>query len=155
MAEPRVSICTVTGSPLRPMAGSIGSWLDVGLEVLLLLPAADVEPLAEIALPVEQSDADERNVQVRRALDVIAGEHAEAAGIDRHRLVQAELGREIATGRGRSTPACVAPHVAVGREVFALTAIGVVDPAVQRELAGAADGARRAASPTAAKSDCA
>ncbi len=27
MAEPRVSICTVMSSPLRPMAGSIGSWL--------------------------------------------------------------------------------------------------------------------------------
>ena len=71
-----------------------------------------VEALAEISLAVKQADADQRNVQVRGALDVIAGQHAQAAGIDRQRLVQAELGREIShrtrpqTRRHGALPRC-------------------------------------------------
>ena len=54
-----------------------------------------VEPLAEVALVVVQADADERNAEIRCALDVVAGENAEAARVDRQRFVQPELGREI------------------------------------------------------------
>ena len=86
-----------------------------------MLPAVDVEPLPEIALVVVEADADERDAEVGRALDVVAGQDAEAAGVDRQRLVQAELGREVghrprpehagvarAPGvrRRRGTPAC-------------------------------------------------
>ena len=47
-------------------------------EALLLL-AVGVEPLAEVALGVEQADRDERHAEVGRRLEVVAGEDAEAA----------------------------------------------------------------------------
>ena len=69
----------------------------VGVEVgvALLLPALDVERLAEVAVLVEEPDADERDAEVGRRLQVVAGEHAEAAGVLRQRLGDAELGREV------------------------------------------------------------
>ena len=45
---------------------------------------------------------------------------------------------KYATGRGRRTPACVAPQVRSACEIFPLAAIGVVDAAVQHQFAGAA-----------------
>ncbi len=39
---------------------------------------------------------------------MVAGEHAEASGVDRQRLVQPELGREI--GHARVRPGVDAPH---------------------------------------------
>ena len=68
---------------------------EVYLRVVLLLPAGGVEPLPEIALAIEQADADERDAQVGGALDVVAGQHAEAARVDRQRLVDAELRGEV------------------------------------------------------------
>ena len=53
--------------------------------------AATVEPLLEVALPVEQADPDERHAQVGRRLEVVPGEDAEPAGVDRERLAQPEL----------------------------------------------------------------
>ena len=90
----RVSIVTVTGTPL--LRGRLnGQQAAVDVQVVLVLPAVAVEPLPEIALVVVQADADERNAEVRRALDVIAGQDAEAARVDRDRFVQPELGGEV------------------------------------------------------------
>ena len=78
--------------------------LDAGVEILFLLQAVVVEVLLEIALVVEQADGHERHAEAAGALDMVAGEHAEAAGVDRHRFVDAELGGEIgdrAPSRGR------------------------------------------------------
>ena len=72
-----------------------GHLADVGLQIFFLLPAVLVQALPEIALAVKQADAHQRNPQVGCALDVIAGEHAQAAGINGKRFVQAELGGEI------------------------------------------------------------
>ena len=69
--------------------------VDIGLDIFFLLPAGAIEPLAEISLAVEQADADQRNAQIGRALDVIAGQHAQSAGINRNGFVQAELGGEV------------------------------------------------------------
>ena len=74
------------GQAERP-AGEVGD--------ALLLPAVGVEALAEVALGVEQADADERHAEVGRRLQVVAGEHAEAAGVLRQGLGDAELGREV------------------------------------------------------------
>jgi hypothetical protein len=57
--------------------------------------ALAVNGLAEIALAVEQADGNEGQAHVRGALAVVAGEDAEAAGIDRQAFVEAELGTEI------------------------------------------------------------
>ena len=69
--------------------------LDPRLQVVLVLIAVDVELLLEVALVVEQSHGDERDTQTAGALDVVAGEHTETTRIDRHRLMDAELRREI------------------------------------------------------------
>ena len=49
----------------------------------------------EIALRIHEADADERHAEVAGFLAVIAGQHAEAAGVDRQRLMQRELGGEV------------------------------------------------------------
>ena len=134
----RVSICTVTGWPLVADRRLHGQLVDVGLQIFFLLPAALVQALAEISLAVKQPDADQRNVQIRSALDVIARQHAQAAGIDRQRFVHSELGGKI-RHRPRPQDAGVrrAPG-AVGLQIFLLAAVRVVDPAVQHQFARAA-----------------
>ena len=57
----------------------------------------------EVALRIHESDADERHAEVAGFLAVIAGQHAEAARVDRQRLVQRELGREV---RDRLAASC-------------------------------------------------
>ena len=49
----------------------------------------------EVALGVQQTDADERHAEVGGRLQVVAGEHPEPAGVLRERLGDAELGREV------------------------------------------------------------
>ena len=93
------------------LAGEVDGDLDAGVgqaeragrEVgdALLLPAVGVEALAEVALGVEQADGDERHAEVRRRLEVVTGEHAEAAGVLRERLADAELGGEVGHGAQR------------------------------------------------------
>ena len=63
--------------------------------VALFLPAFGRDVLVEVALRIHEADADERHAEVAGFLAVIAGEHAEAAGVDRQRLVQRELGGEV------------------------------------------------------------
>ena len=60
-----------------------------------VLLAVAVDGLLEVALPIEQADADEGQVQVGGGLAVVAGEDAEAAGVDRQAFVEAELGAEV------------------------------------------------------------
>ncbi len=67
----------------------------VQAHVDFLLPAFRRHRLVEVALRIHEADADERNPEVARFLAVIAGEHTEAAGVDRQRLVERELGREV------------------------------------------------------------
>ena len=69
--------------------------LEVDMAVALVLPALGVDPLLDVALAVEEADADERDAEVGGALQVIPGERAEAARVDGDRLVQRELGREV------------------------------------------------------------
>ena len=63
--------------------------------VALLLPAVGVELLAEVALPVHQADADERDAEAAGRLQVVAGQHAETARVLGQGLGDAELGREV------------------------------------------------------------
>ena len=63
--------------------------------VVFLLPAVVGDALVEVSLRVHEADADQRQAQVAGLLAVVAGQHAEAAGVDRQRLVQRELGREV------------------------------------------------------------
>ena len=71
--------------------------------IALLLPAGQVERLAEVAGPVEQADADDRDAQVAGRLEVVTGQDAQPAGVLRQHLGDAELRGEVADrlGRGR------------------------------------------------------
>ena len=68
-----------------------------GLErlVAVLLPAVQAQPLVEVPLGVEEPDPDQRHAEIRRRLAVVPGQDPEAAGVDRHRVVQAELRAEV------------------------------------------------------------
>ena len=81
--------------PVRLVLADERQVVEVVLGIPLLLPAVDVEVLAEVPLAVHETDADERQAKVGRGLQMIAGQEPEAAGIDRHALVDAELGGEV------------------------------------------------------------
>ena len=61
----------------------------------LELAVALVEPLPEVAAAVVEADADERDAELGGRLEMVAGEDAEAARVDRQALVEPELGREV------------------------------------------------------------
>ena len=69
----------------------------VGVEgrVGLLLAAVGGQRLAEVARAVEQADPDHRHAEVAGRLEVVAGEHAEAARVLGKDLADAELGGEV------------------------------------------------------------
>ena len=50
--------------------------IDVGLQIFLSLPSSNIEPLPKIALAIKQTNSDKRDVEIGRALDVIACQHA-------------------------------------------------------------------------------
>ncbi len=63
--------------------------------IAFLLPSVGIEELAEIALLIEQPEADQGIVLVAGRFQMVAGENAEAAGIDRQALGEAVFGGEI------------------------------------------------------------
>ena len=65
----------------------------------------------EVALRIHEADADERDAEIARFLAVVAGEHAEAAGVDRQRLMQREFGGEVGDRAVRFRVRRVAHHV--------------------------------------------
>ena len=68
----------------------------VGVRVFLM--AVGVDRLAEVALAVQQADADERQRHVACRLHVIPGEDAQAAGVDAEGLMDPVLGAEVGDG---------------------------------------------------------
>ena len=61
------------------------------LRPVLVLEARAVDALLEVALPVEEPDADDGQREVARLLEDVARERAEPARVDRQRRVDAEL----------------------------------------------------------------
>ena len=90
----------------------------------LHLPAVERERLAEVAGAVEQADGHQRHAEVRRRLEVVAGEHAEAAGVVGQDLRDAELHREVPDGLGQA------------RVVLALGLVPARFTQVRREVVG-------------------
>ena len=60
-----------------------------------LLIAVGVEPLAEVALGVQQADGDEWQAEIRGRLQVVAGENPETTAVLRQCLGEPELGGEV------------------------------------------------------------
>jgi hypothetical protein len=81
--------------PVLPAHGRDRQVVEIRIEILGALGALAIYGLDEVALLVEQPHRHERQLAVARRLAVVAGEDAEPAGVDRHALVEAELGTEI------------------------------------------------------------
>ena len=71
------------------------------LRIDLDLPGLGVDVLASESLLVEKADGDERQADVARGLQVVAGEDAEAARVDGQAFGDAELEREVPDDHGR------------------------------------------------------
>ena len=84
----------VDGHP-DPVDQLEGHAVRVEHRVALLLPAVGVEVLAEVAEAVHQTDADQGDAQAAGGLQVVAGQHAQAAGVLGEGLGDTELGREV------------------------------------------------------------
>ena len=69
--------------------------------VVVFLVSVGIDRLAEVAVPVQQPDTDRRQGHVAGRLHVVAGEDAQAAGIDAERLVQAVLRAEVGDRAGQ------------------------------------------------------
>ncbi len=114
----------------------------VGVEdgVVLLLPAVTVEALAEVPGLVEQADADDRDADVGRRLEVVAGEDAEAAGVLGQRRGDPELGAEVGDRRGHALGLLAPPLLvpAVLLEVAVERLPGRVDALDERRVGGQA-----------------
>jgi len=63
--------------------------------VTLDLAVSFVQPLAEVAAEVVQPHGDEGHAQLGGGFQMVPGEYAETAGVDREALVQPELGGEV------------------------------------------------------------
>ncbi len=61
----------------------------------VLLPAVRVNGLAEEPAPIQESDGDQGDAEIRRGLHVIAREHAEPARVEGELLVDAVLSAEV------------------------------------------------------------
>ncbi len=71
----------------------------VVVAILGVLNAVVVDRLLEVALPVKQAYGDEIHALVARCLAMVAGEHTQAARIDREALVESILGAEVGDQR--------------------------------------------------------
>ena len=69
--------------------------LRIQRRIALVLPAVGGQRLPEVPRAVQQADRDQRKAQVRGGLQVIAGQNAQAAGVVRQHLGDAELHREV------------------------------------------------------------
>src|SRR5436305_2013705 len=72
-----------------------GEIVKIQFRICLLLPAVGGEILLEVAVAIEQANADEGEGDFAGAFEMIAGENSQAARINGERFVDAELGREI------------------------------------------------------------
>src|SRR6476620_5642125 len=68
----------------------LGVWLEVRRHVLL--PAVLCQALAQIPLPIEQRHGADRQTEIARLLDVIAGKDAETTRVDRTGAIEPERG---------------------------------------------------------------
>jgi len=108
------------------------------LRVALLLPVGVGQALPEVTLAVEEADTDQRDTEVGRRLEMVAGEHAQAAGVDRQAAVESEFGREVRDPETAVLAAALPPgttvHLGVDRGTDTREALEIVRCSRAREL---------------------
>ena len=83
------------------------------------LIARCVEVLLEVALSVEQRDADDRHAQIGGGAQRVAGENTETAAVCGDRLVEGDLHREVGDRAiGWSRTHQVSPNAGVGERCY-------------------------------------
>ena len=105
----------------------------------LQLPAVARQRLAEVAAPVEQADADDRHAEVAGRLQVVAGQDAEAAGVLRQHLGDAELrarSRRSTSGRSPARGLLAAGTSAAAVEVVVQVVVRRRQPAQELRSRG-------------------
>ena len=120
------------------VAAGQGQRVGVQLGEPLLLHAVDGELLAEVARAVEQPDADEGDAEVARRLQVVTGQHPQAAGVLRQCLRDAELRREVGHQPQRAGPLGLGAGLepAGGGEVAAEPVLGLLEVAEEARVGG-------------------
>ncbi len=81
--------------PVGGLRDGQGQLVRIQDRIRLGLAALGVQDLAEVAFAVEESDPGHRHAHVRGGLQQVPGQHAEASGVDREHLGQAEFRREV------------------------------------------------------------
>ena len=94
-SRPGSSTFTVSGPPRRVLDPAERQSAQVVVGVVVLLVAVGIDRLAEVALAIEQPDADRGQGHVAGRLHVVAGEDPEPARVDPERLVEAVFGAEV------------------------------------------------------------
>src|ERR1700677_62026 len=110
--------------------------IDVGLEILFMLPAIGVKALAKISLPIKQTNSDERNPEIGSALDMIAGQNSKSSGVDGQRFVNAKFSGEIGYRTGPQYTGVAGAPGALRILILAQATIRIVDTAVQNKFRG-------------------
>ncbi len=91
-ANPQLHTGQAKGQAQRP-AGQVGERFDRQLPRVVdrvqgLLPAVGIDALAEVAVLPEHAHRDHRHAEVAGGLELVAGDVAQPAGIDRQRLAE-------------------------------------------------------------------
>ena len=100
-------------SQRRPDRQRAGIVVRIGL----LLPAPGIDDLPEISFLEQEADADRRHPEIAGGLQIVAGQHSEAAGVKRQRGAEPELHAEIGDAAQRGAGiACGEPagHSEIG-----------------------------------------
>ena len=90
--------------------------------------------LLEIALIVKQSDGHKRYAQSAGAFDMVAGKHAQAAGINRHRFVNAELQRKIGHRLGAQHAAVSSTPTRSYGNIFFQPSVSLIYAAIEHQF---------------------
>src|SRR6266568_4222618 len=69
--------------------------LPVQVLIYFFLPAFGRDPLVEVPLGIHEPNANERETKIARLLTKVTREHAQAACVNRQRLVQRKLRGEV------------------------------------------------------------
>src|SRR6185503_3982516 len=72
--------------------------VNVIFAIFLFLQIVAAQALTEISEAIKQTESNQRHIQIARGLQMIAGENAKSARVERQRIVHAKLSAEIRDG---------------------------------------------------------